>query len=66
MRYPVGIGLCCRIARAITAYDAALRRAIRPGCRVLEIGTGSGLLAMMAARAGAAQVVTCERNRGHC
>jgi type II protein arginine methyltransferase len=43
-----------------TAYDAALRRAIRPGCRVLEIGAGSGLLAMMAARAGAAQVVTCE------
>ena len=44
------------------AYDAALRRAIRPGCRVLEIGTGSGLVAMMAARAGAARVVTCERN----
>ena len=44
------------------AYDAALRRAIRPGCRVLEIGTGSGLVAMMAARAGAAQVVTCECN----
>jgi predicted RNA methylase len=27
---------------------------------VLEIGTGTGLLAMMAARAGAAAVVTCE------
>jgi tetratricopeptide (TPR) repeat protein len=24
------------------AYDAALRRAIRPGARVLEIGTGTG------------------------
>lgn len=44
------------------AYDAALRRAIRPGMRVLEIGTGSGILAMMAARAGAAEVVTCEMN----
>lgn len=43
-------------------YDTALRRAIRPGSRVLEIGTGTGLLAMMAARAGAAQVVTCEVN----
>jgi type II protein arginine methyltransferase len=41
------------------AYEAALQRAIRPGCRVLEIGTGSGLLAMMAARAGA-EVTTCE------
>ena len=38
------------------AYDAALRRAIRPGARVLEIGTGTGLLAMMAARAGAADL----------
>lgn len=41
------------------AYEAALLRAIKPGCRVLEIGTGTGLLAMMAARAGAT-VVTCE------
>lgn len=41
------------------AYEAALLRAITPGCKVLEIGTGTGLLAMMAARAGA-EVVTCE------
>lgn len=44
------------------AYEAALRRAIRPGMRVLEIGTGTGILAMMAARAGAAKVFTCEMN----
>jgi protein-L-isoaspartate O-methyltransferase len=44
------------------AYDAALRRAMKPGFRVLEIGTGTGLLAMMAARAGASEVVTCEMN----
>lgn len=44
------------------AYDAALLRAVRPGMRVLEIGTGSGLLAMMAARAGAGHVYTCEMN----
>jgi type II protein arginine methyltransferase len=41
------------------AYDQALRRAA-PGKRVLDIGAGSGLLAMMAARAGAAAVTTCE------
>jgi len=42
------------------AYDAALRRAVTPNSRVLEIGCGSGLLAMMAARAGAREVGTCE------
>jgi type II protein arginine methyltransferase len=42
------------------AYDKALRRAVRPGMQVLDIGTGSGLLSLMAARAGAARVTTCE------
>ncbi|HEX6860743.1 MAG TPA: 50S ribosomal protein L11 methyltransferase [Caulobacteraceae bacterium] len=41
------------------AYEAAIERAVRPGCKVFEIGTGSGILAMMAARAGA-EVFTCE------
>jgi SAM-dependent methyltransferase len=40
-------------------WDQALRKVIQPGMRVLEIGTGAGMLAMMAARAGAT-VVTCE------
>jgi type II protein arginine methyltransferase len=43
-------------------FDKAIRAAVRPGDRVLDIGTGFGLLAMMAARAGAASVVSCEAN----
>lgn len=42
------------------AYAEALTRVVTPGCRVLEVGTGTGLLAMMAARAGAGHVFTCE------
>ena len=41
-------------------YDRALRAFIKPNSIVLEIGTGTGLLAMMAARAGAQKVYTCE------
>lgn len=41
-------------------YRAAIERLVRPGDRVLDIGTGSGLLAMIAARTGAAHVWTCE------
>jgi type II protein arginine methyltransferase len=44
------------------AYDVALRRAIQPGTRVLDIGCGSGLLGMLAARAGAERVFGCEAN----
>jgi SAM-dependent methyltransferase len=41
------------------AYEAAIRRAA-PGKRVLDIGTGAGLLSLMAARAGASKVTACE------
>ena len=41
------------------AYEQAIAAAVR-GRHVLEIGAGSGLLAMMAARHGAASVVACE------
>ena len=43
------------------AFDQAIRNAVSPNSHVLDIGTGSGLLAMMAARAGAAKVTACEK-----
>ena len=41
-------------------FEEALRNAITPDTVVLDIGSGTGLLAMMAARAGAKQTFTCE------
>lgn len=43
-----------------TAYTRAIKACVAPGATVLEIGSGSGLFAMMAARAGAAHVYSCE------
>jgi tetratricopeptide (TPR) repeat protein len=42
------------------AYQKAIGKLVDSNSHVLEIGTGSGLLALMAARAGAAHVTACE------
>lgn len=42
------------------AYSEALRRSVRPGAVVLDIGTGTGAHAMLAASLGAAQVIGVE------
>lgn len=44
----------------VNAYAEALQRAVRPGMRVLDVGTGTGLLACLAARAGAGRVDAIE------
>jgi predicted RNA methylase len=46
------------------AFEWAICKAVEkegPDARILDIGTGSGLLSMMAARAGANTIVTCEK-----
>ena len=43
-----------------SAYYDALKAVVKPDSSVFEIGTGSGLLAMMAAKLGAKQVTSCE------
>ncbi|MBF0587535.1 MAG: tetratricopeptide repeat protein [Magnetococcales bacterium] len=42
------------------AYEAAIKAAVTPDSTVLDIGTGGGLLAMMAAKHGAKKVYTVE------
>lgn len=42
------------------AYTEALRRAVRPGHRVLDVGTGTGIFALLACQLGAREVVAVE------
>jgi len=42
------------------AFEEAIKAVVTENSSVLDIGTGTGLLAMMASRAGAAQVTGCE------
>jgi protein arginine N-methyltransferase 1 len=42
------------------AYTRALRRAIRPGCLCLDIGTGTGFFAVLACHLGARKVIAVD------
>src|SRR5262245_50341065 len=47
-------------AARVRAYDRAIRRRVK-GRRVLDVGAGTGLLSLLAARAGAAHVHAVEK-----
>lgn len=47
-------------AQRNAAFARAIGAAVRGGGRVLDIGAGSGLLSLMAARGGADRVIACE------
>jgi len=56
--YDFGLMLADRVRTE--AYVRALRQAVTPGCTVLEIGSGTGLFAMLARRWGAGRVFAIE------
>lgn len=45
------------------AFEEAIKNRVQPGSTVLDIGTGSGILSMMAAKQGAVKVYTCEQSQ---
>lgn len=55
-----GHGAMLADAARVEAYAAAIERSVRPGDAVLEIGTGTGLFAMLACKAGARRVYAIE------
>jgi len=50
------IGECLLDVRRTQAFARAIKKTVKPGDIVLDVGTGSGILAMLSARSGAKQV----------
>lgn len=59
--FPVHLRMLFDEARTL-AFQQAIRKAVRPSDIVVDIGTGSGVLAAMAAMAGARHVYAVERS----
>ena len=55
-----GYGDMIRDSVRLAAYARAVELAVKPGSVVLDIGTGTGVLALLAARSGAHKVVAVE------
>jgi protein arginine N-methyltransferase 1 len=55
-----GYGSMIRDSVRMGAYARALERAVKPGAVVLDLGTGTGILALLAARAGAEKVIAVD------
>ena len=53
-------GSMIRDATRMSAYVEALRQAVTPGCVVLDIGTGTGIFALLACQFGAGKVYALE------
>src|SRR5438132_4214413 len=53
-------------AARMDAYVRALRQAVKPGCVVLDIGTGTGIFALLACRFGARRVFAVEPSDAIC